>query len=100
MEDGIEAVLGEDALEQSGVTKVALDAGEAGKGIFVLFEVDVDYGMAFAQKAALENSTEEAGGSSDEVVRHTEIVLRRGRRTEILVCGKHIFYNPENRSRG
>jgi hypothetical protein len=32
--------------------------------------------VAFAQKAALENSTEEAGGSCDEIVSH-RIIIRR-----------------------
>jgi len=60
MKDRIEAVFGEDTLYQRGVAKIALDAGKPGKSVFILLEVDVDDGMALAQKTALENSTEEA----------------------------------------
>ena len=51
--DGVEAVLGEDALEESGVAEVALDAGEAGERVLVGLEVDVDYGVAFAEESRL-----------------------------------------------
>jgi hypothetical protein len=60
MKDRIEAVFGEDTLYQCGVTKIALDAGKPWKSIFILLEVDVDDGVALAQKTALEDSTEEA----------------------------------------
>ena len=69
--DGVEAVLGEDAVEKSGVAEVALNAGEAGEGVFVGFEVDVDDGVAFAKETALEDTAEEAGGSGYEHVGHT-----------------------------
>src|SRR5579871_5873549 len=68
--DGVEAVLGEDAVEKSGVAEIALNAGEAGEGVFVGFEVDVDDGVAFAKETALEDAAEEAGGSGYEHVGH------------------------------
>ena len=68
--DGVEAVLGEGALEESGVAEVTLNAGETGEGVFVGLEVDVDDGVAFAKEAALEDTAEEAGGSGDEQVGH------------------------------
>ena len=68
--DGVEAMLSEDAVEESGVAEVALDAGEAREGVFVGLEVDVDDGVAFAEETALEDSTEEAGGSGDEHMGH------------------------------
>jgi hypothetical protein len=68
--DSVEAVLSKDAVEEGGVTEVALNAGESGEGVFVGLEVDVDDGMAFAEEAALEDTAEEAGGSGDEQVGH------------------------------
>lgn len=45
-----------------------MNAGEAGKGVFIGFEVDVDDGVAFAEEPAFEDAAEEAGGSSYENV--------------------------------
>jgi hypothetical protein len=70
MKDSIEAVFRKGALYQCGIAEIALDAGKSRKSIFILLEVNIDDSVAFAQKAALENSTEEAGGSSDEIVGH------------------------------
>jgi hypothetical protein len=72
VKDRIETMLGEDTLHQRGVAKIALDACESGKRVLIALKVDIDDGVAFAQKATLQDSTEEAGGSSDKIMTHTE----------------------------
>jgi hypothetical protein len=63
--DGVETMFGEGALEERGVAEVTLNAGEAGEGVVVGLEVDVDDGVAFSEKPAFENATEKTGGPGD-----------------------------------
>ena len=80
VEDGGEFVAGEGLAEQRLVTKVALNALEVFVPVGVGDEIEVDAAEAFGEKAALENSTEEAGASGDQDFLHVwslNFLLRR-----------------------
>jgi len=63
VEDSGEFVAGKDLAEQRLVAKIALDALEVLVAVGVGDEVDVDAAEALGEKAALEDSSEEAGAS-------------------------------------
>ena len=60
VEDGCKPMGGKDRLKQCGVADVALDAGEAGVGVFVCLEIDIYDCVPFAEKSSFEYPSEES----------------------------------------
>jgi hypothetical protein len=51
---------GEDVTEEGSVSYVTFDAEQTGECVFVGFEIEVDYGVAFTKESSFEDTAEEA----------------------------------------